>query len=59
LFSQLKRKCNVNAKNEHGMTPLHNAALRAGEGNVLFLLQNNAKVNETNKFRSRFIPQKG
>jgi RAP1 GTPase activating protein 1 len=51
LHLMMKRKCNVNAKNEHGMTPLHNAALRAGEGNVLFLLQNNAKVNETNNYQ--------
>lgn len=49
-FPQVKRKCNVNIKNEHGQTPLHNAALRAGEGNVLFLLQNGSKVNETNKY---------
>jgi ankyrin repeat protein len=51
LHLMVKRKCNVNIKNEHGQTPLHNAALRAGEGNVLFLLQNGSKVNETNNYQ--------
>ena len=46
----LKRGADINAKNEHGYTPLHNACLRAGEGTVLFLLQNNAAVDTVSKY---------
>lgn len=43
-----KRTKNLNIKNEHGMTPLHNACLRNGEGVVLFLLCNGANPNIVN-----------
>lgn len=44
----IKRTKNVNVKNEHGMTPLHNACLRNGEAAILYLLSNGATVNELN-----------
>eukprot|EP01122_Echinamoeba_exundans_P011084 TRINITY_DN428_c1_g1_i1.p1 TRINITY_DN428_c1_g1~~TRINITY_DN428_c1_g1_i1.p1 ORF type:complete len:1357 (+),score=281.76 TRINITY_DN428_c1_g1_i1:175-4245(+) len=50
MHLMLKRGADPNAANEHGLTPLHNACLRAGEGNVLFLLQNGADVNAADKF---------
>ena len=46
----LKRGTDPNAANEHGLTPLHNACLRAGEGNVLFLLLNGANGDLADKY---------
>lgn len=44
----IKRTKNVNIKNEHGMTPLHNACLRNGEAVILYLLSNGARPNDVN-----------
>lgn len=53
MHLMLKRGADPNAANEHGLTALHNACLRAAEGNVLFLLQNGADVNAADKYVAR------
>jgi ankyrin repeat protein len=50
LQAMLAKGADVNCQNKHGDSPLHQAAQRGRDQNVLFLLNNKANANLPNKY---------
>ncbi len=51
----ISKGADVNGQNKHGETPLHQAAQRGRDQNVLFLLNNKANANQPNKYATHHI----